>query len=121
MRNMRSSRRACQWPYAMFAQQARTADVRFQKKRCSEQTIRDLACRVVFGTCEDQLRNPQTAEVCFSVSHAGRDSSFGAKFDPEPNRLLQCHLRRLATTQHHSAPSSHQRCCESKSLTTSQP
>src|SRR6218665_682485 len=27
------------------------------------------------GACEDQLRNPQTAEVCFSVSHAGRDSS----------------------------------------------
>src|SRR6218665_845516 len=66
------------------------------------------------GTCEDQLRNPQTAEVCFSVSHAGRDSSSGAKFDPESNRLLQCRLCRLATTQHHSAPGSHQRCCESK-------
>src|SRR6218665_3048602 len=51
------------------------------------------------GTCEDQLRNPQTAEVCFSVSHAGRDSSSGAKFDPEPNRLLQCRLCWLATTQ----------------------
>src|SRR6218665_2200118 len=67
------------------------------------------------GTCEDQLRNPQTAEVCVSVSHAGRDSSSGAKFNPEPNRLLQRRLCRLATTQHHSAPGCHQRCCSSDS------
>src|SRR6218665_4192803 len=40
------------------------------------------------GTCEDQLRNPQTAEVCFSVSHAGRDSSSGAKF----SRIDYCNV-----------------------------
>src|SRR6218665_1367110 len=65
------------------------------------------------GTCEDQLRNPKTAKVCFSVSHAGCDSPSSAKFDPEPNRLLQCHLCQLATAQHHSAPGGHQSCSSS--------
>src|SRR6218665_1968692 len=67
-------------------------------------------------TCEDQLRNTKTAEVCFSISHAGYDSpsTCSTKFDPEPNRLLQCRLAcRLATAQHHSASGSHQRCCSS--------
>src|SRR6218665_2704768 len=78
----------------------------------STRPVNDIAYH---GTCEDQLRNPQTAEVCFSVSHAGCDSSSSAQFDPEPNRLLQCHLCWLATTQHHLAPGSHQRCCSSDS------
>src|SRR6218665_2625939 len=46
-----------------------------------------------------------------SLSHAGCDSPSSAKFDPEPNRSLQCCLCRLATTQHHSAPGGHQLCC----------
>ena len=54
------------------------------------------------GTCEDQLRNPKTAEVCFSNSHPGCNSPSSTKSDPEPNRLLQCRLCRLATAQHHS-------------------
>src|SRR6218665_1119492 len=61
------------------------------------------------------LVRTKLAEVCLTVSHAGRDSSSGAKFDPEPNRLLQCRLCQLATTQHRSAPGSHQRCCSSGS------
>src|SRR6218665_2507311 len=65
------------------------------------------------GTCEDQLRNPKTAEVCFSISHAGCYSPSSTKFDPQPNRLLQCRFCRLATTQHHSASGSHQRYCSS--------
>ena len=40
------------------------------------------------------LVRTKLAEVCLTVSHAGRDSSSGAKFDPEPNRLLQCRLCR---------------------------
>src|SRR6218665_2008855 len=48
-----------------------------------------------------------SAGVCFSVSHAGCDSPSSAKFDPEPNRLLQCRICQLAITQHHSAPGSH--------------
>src|SRR6218665_1590732 len=54
---------------------------------CRQGPVNDVAYH---GTCEDQPRNHKTAEVCFSVSHEGRDSPSGAKFDPEPNRLLQC-------------------------------
>src|SRR6218665_2960216 len=90
--------------------------------------------------CDDNLCNTQTAEVCFSVSHAGRDSPSSAKFDPEPNRLL-CSNRLLycVVASRHRRPygrlcrnaasfGSRQSStlllvwfCESKSLTTSQP
>ena len=74
---------------------------------------RDINNVVYHGTCEDQLRNPKTAEVCFSVSYAGWDSPSSAKFEPEPNRLGLLHYRlcRLATKQHHSAPGGNQRYC----------
>src|SRR6218665_1368655 len=75
-----------------------------------ERTVDDVAYH---GTCEYQLHNPKAAEVCFSVSHTGCNSPSSAKFDPELNRLLQCRLCRLATTQHHSAPGGYQRCCSS--------
>ena len=52
----------------------------------------DVACH---GTCEDQLRNPKTAEVCFSVSHARCESPSSATFDAEPNRLVYCMHCRL--------------------------
>src|SRR6218665_918643 len=57
--------------------------------------------------CDVIDRDLSSAGVCFSVSHAGCDSPSSAKFDPEPNRLLQCRICQLATTQHHSAPGSH--------------
>ena len=61
-----------------------------------------------------------------SVSHPGRASSSGTKFDLEPNRLLQCRLCRLATTQHSFGSRQSSTLllvwfCESNSLTTSQP
>src|SRR6218665_1903281 len=56
-----------------------------------------------------------TIIITSSIISRHQHSSSGAKFDPEPNRLLQCRLYRLATTQHHSAPGSHQRCCSSGS------
>src|SRR6218665_1274283 len=57
----------------------------------------------------------QLRSVSRSLTQDATRHHFGAKFDPEPNRLLQCRLCRLATTQHHSAPGSHQRCCSSDS------
>src|SRR6218665_1181530 len=47
---------------------------------CRQGPVNDVAYH---GTCEDQLRNSKTAEVCFSVSHAGCHSPSSAKFDPE--------------------------------------
>src|SRR6218665_1075294 len=57
-------------------------------------------CRTHQGTFEDQLRHPKTVEVCLSVSNTGCGSPSRTRSNPEPNRLLQCRLCRLATAQY---------------------
>ena len=64
------------------------------------------------------IATPKKApQRCFQLANetTNRTVFKSAKFDPEPNRLLQCRLCQLATTQHHSAPDSHQLCCSSGS------